>query len=139
MEWPTHAHRHKIVVNTRSIVQGKNYTWAPGDIAPEIQFKRALENQKRAPENCHRLQCKSLYNVDFAGNSSFCQAHEFEVSTPTCTCTSTYRQFIMYVLLSKFHTKQDFAFKYHILQFNLQIVDISGVHTHSCKLSLVVC
>ena len=25
--------------------------------------KRALENQKRAPENCYRLQCKSLFNV----------------------------------------------------------------------------
>ena len=24
--------------------------------------KRALENQKRAPENCHRLQCKGLFN-----------------------------------------------------------------------------
>ena len=29
---------------------------------PAMQ-KRALENQKRAPENCHRLQCKSLFNV----------------------------------------------------------------------------
>ena len=25
--------------------------------------KRALENKKRAPENCNRLQCKSLFNV----------------------------------------------------------------------------
>ena len=36
-------------------MQGKNYTGAPGDFAPEMQ--------KRAPENCHRLQCKSLFNV----------------------------------------------------------------------------
>ena len=29
--------------------------------------KRALKNKKRAPENCHRLQCKSLFNVaDFS-------------------------------------------------------------------------
>ena len=42
--------------------QRKNYTGAPGDFAPEMQI-RALENQKRAPENCHRLQCKSLFNV----------------------------------------------------------------------------
>ena len=41
---------------------GNNHTGAPGDFAPEMQ-KRALENQKRAPENCHRLQCKSLFNV----------------------------------------------------------------------------
>ena len=32
--------------------QGKKYTGAPGDIA--------LENAKRAPENRHRLQCKSF-------------------------------------------------------------------------------
>ena len=44
-----------------------NYTGAQGDFAPEMQ-KRALENQKRAPENCHRhdrlhaLQCKNLFN-----------------------------------------------------------------------------
>ena len=43
-------------------VPGKKYTGAPGDFAPEMQ-KRALENPKRAPENCHRLQCKSLFNV----------------------------------------------------------------------------
>ena len=41
---------------------GGNYTGALGDFAPEMQ-KRALKNQKRAPENCHRLQCKSLFNV----------------------------------------------------------------------------
>ena len=36
---------------------------ALGDFAPEMQKKRALENKKRDPENCHRLQCKSLFNV----------------------------------------------------------------------------
>ena len=46
----------------RDFTQGKNYTEAPGDFAPEM-LKRALENHKRAPENCHRLQCKSLFNV----------------------------------------------------------------------------
>ena len=40
----------------------KNYTGAPGDFAPEMH-KRALKNQKRTPENCHRLQCKNLFNV----------------------------------------------------------------------------
>ena len=25
--------------------------------------KRALENKKRSPENCHGLQCKSLFKV----------------------------------------------------------------------------
>ena len=40
------------------VFQGKNYTGAPGDFAPE-----SLENHKRAPENHHRLQCKSLFNV----------------------------------------------------------------------------
>ena len=35
--------------------QGKNYTGAPGDFAPKMQ--------KRAPGNCHRLQCKSLFSV----------------------------------------------------------------------------
>ena len=45
-----------------ALLQGKNHTGAPGDFAPEMQ-KRALENQKRAPENCHRLQGKSLFNV----------------------------------------------------------------------------
>ena len=35
---------------------------APGEFAPEMQ-KRALKNKKRAPENCHRLQCNSLFNV----------------------------------------------------------------------------
>ena len=35
-------------------------------------------------------------------------------------CTSTYRQFIICMFyMSKFHTKQDFVFKYHILQFFL--------------------
>ena len=42
--------------------QDKIYMGSPGDFAPEMH-KRALENQKRAPENCHRLQCKSLFNV----------------------------------------------------------------------------
>ena len=40
----------------------KKVSGAPGDFAPEMQ-KRAFENQKRAPENHHRLQCKSLFNV----------------------------------------------------------------------------
>ena len=44
------------------VQQGKNYMGAPGDFAPEMQ-KRALENQTRAPENCHRLQCKGLFIV----------------------------------------------------------------------------
>ena len=50
--------------------------------------------------------------VALPGTRSFCQAHAFEVLTPT----STYRQFIicMFYLL-KFRTKQDFVFKYHIL------------------------
>ena len=53
----------------------------------------------------------------FAGNSSFCQAQAFEVLTPT----PTYRQFVICMFyLSKFHTKQDFVFRYHILQFYLQ-------------------
>ena len=44
--------------------QGKNYTGAPGNFAPEMH-KRALKKKakKKAPENCHRLQCKSLFNV----------------------------------------------------------------------------
>ena len=42
--------------------QGKNYTGPPGDFAPEM-YKRAHKNQNIAPENCHRLQCKSLFNV----------------------------------------------------------------------------
>ena len=37
--------------------QGKNYTGAPGNFAPKMQ--------KRAPENCHRQRCKSLFNVAF--------------------------------------------------------------------------
>ena len=40
----------------------KKYTGALGDFTPEMQT-RALENQTRAPENRHRLQCKSLFNV----------------------------------------------------------------------------
>ena len=32
-------------------------------ISPPKCKKRALVNQNRAPENCHRLQCKSLFNV----------------------------------------------------------------------------
>ena len=43
--------------------QGKNYTGALGDFVPEMQKKSAFENQKRVPENCHRLQCKSLFDV----------------------------------------------------------------------------
>ena len=33
-----------------------------GDFTPEME-KRALEEKKRGPENCHRLQCQSLFNV----------------------------------------------------------------------------
>ena len=52
----------------------------------------------------------------FARNSSFCQVHAFEVLPPT----STYRQFIICMFnLLKFHAKQDFVLKYHILQFHL--------------------
>ena len=40
--------------------QGGIYTRAPGDFAPKMQ-KRALENEKRAPEIW--LQWKSLFNV----------------------------------------------------------------------------
>ena len=44
--------------------QGRNYTGTPGDFVPEMQ-KRALEKRRKksTPENCHRLQCKSLFNV----------------------------------------------------------------------------
>ena len=35
---------------------------APGDFVPEMQ-KRALKIKKRAPENRHRLQCKSLLTM----------------------------------------------------------------------------
>ena len=60
-------------------------------------------------EHCERM-CR------FAENSSFCQAHAFEVLTPT----STYRQFtICMFYFLKCHTKQDIVFKYHILQFYL--------------------
>ena len=40
----------------------KKYTGGSGDFTSEMQ-KRPLENQNWAPENPHRLQCKSLYNV----------------------------------------------------------------------------
>ena len=51
------------LVEKYCIYQGKNYTGAPGDFAPEMR-KRALKNiLNRDPENCHRLQCKSLFNV----------------------------------------------------------------------------
>ena len=46
----------KFPVNVTSY-QGKNYTGALGDFASQMQ-KGAFENQKRVPENCHRLQCK---------------------------------------------------------------------------------
>ena len=42
--------------------QGKRYTGAQGDFAPKMQ-KRALKKKKIPPENRHRLQCKSLFNV----------------------------------------------------------------------------
>ena len=41
---------------------GKNIHGGSGWFRPR-NAKRALENQKRPPENCHRLQCKSLFNV----------------------------------------------------------------------------
>ena len=60
-------------------------------------------------ERHERMHC-------FARNSSFCQAHAFEDLSPT----STYRQLMFY--LSKFHTKQDFVFKYHpAIQFTMLI------------------
>ena len=43
------------------------YTGAPGDFTPEMH-KRALENQNRAPENSHRLQCKGLSNIGDLGS-----------------------------------------------------------------------
>ena len=45
-------------------VAQEKYTGAPGNLifTPEIH-QRALENKKGAPENPHRLQCKSLFNV----------------------------------------------------------------------------
>ena len=55
----------------------------------------------------------------FPGNSSFCQAqHAFiKVWTPI----STYRQFIICMFYFwKCHTKPDFVFKYHLLQFYVQ-------------------
>ena len=58
-------------------------------------------------ERAQRIHC-------FAGNSSFCQAHAFEVLKPT----STYRKFIICrFYLSKFCTKQDFVFKYCIRHY----------------------
>ena len=41
---------------------GKTLHGGSGQFRPEMQ-KRALENKKEPPENCHRLQCKSLFNV----------------------------------------------------------------------------
>ena len=42
----------------------ENYTGAQGDFAPENAKKRALENKKEPLKiHCHRLQCKSLFNV----------------------------------------------------------------------------
>ena len=53
----------------------------------------------------------------FAGNSSFYRRDAFKVLTPT----STYRQFVICMFyLSELYTKQDFVFKYHILQCYLQ-------------------
>ena len=64
---------------------------------------------------CPEEQCERMYC--FVRNSSFCPAHAFEV----LTSTSFYRQFIICTFyLSKFHTKLNFLFKYHILQFYLQ-------------------
>ena len=44
------------------VLQGKNTQGLHMILPPEMK-KRALENQKRAPENRHRLQCKSLFNI----------------------------------------------------------------------------
>ena len=53
----------------------------------------------------------------FAGNSSFCQAHAFEVLS---LATSTYQQSIICMFhLSKFHTKQDFVFEYPAVLFTM--------------------
>ena len=58
-----------MVLHVRDLVTRGKYTGGggggggpPGDFAPKMQ-KRALENLKIAPENRHRLQCKSLFNV----------------------------------------------------------------------------
>ena len=55
-------HIHIIHEHTYTHTVGGNYTGAPSHFGGEMH-KRALENQKRAPENCHKLQCKSLFNV----------------------------------------------------------------------------
>ena len=58
---PRHTKQFK-TSNKISTYQGEKYTGAPGDFASKMQ-ERALKNKKSAPENHHRLQCKSLFNV----------------------------------------------------------------------------
>ena len=48
--------------HSNNLPSRENYMGALGDFVPR-NAKKALENQTRAPENCHRLQCKSLFNV----------------------------------------------------------------------------
>ena len=47
----------------RNLWLGKKLHGGSGRFCPQNAKKRALENKKRAPENCHRLQCKSLFSV----------------------------------------------------------------------------
>ena len=69
------------------VYQGGKYTGALGDFAPEMQ-KRALENQERAPENHHRLQGKSLFNVaDFNSQGMGKVAPENKNLILSLTCT----------------------------------------------------
>ena len=41
----------------------EKYTGAPGNFATDMQKKEPSKIKKRASENRHRLQCKSLFNV----------------------------------------------------------------------------
>ena len=49
--WHTHTH------------QGKNYTGLRAISPPKCKKESSKKTHKKAPENCHRLQCKSLFNV----------------------------------------------------------------------------
>ena len=46
--------------------------------------KRALENQKRAPENCHRMQCNSLFIVADLVNGMWKVAPEKRKKNSAC-------------------------------------------------------
>ena len=88
-----------------------------------IQRMRALHISSGTRQNDVNAYIVLPGTHRFAGNSLFCQVHAFEVWTPT----STYRQLsICMFYSSKFHTKQDFVFKYHILQFYLQFRLLMG-------------